>query len=511
MDSDPRHAGPYELLGRLGSGGMAVVYLARTPGRAQVAVKIVHQSLASDASFLPRFAREVRSTGGVNAVGTARVLDADLNASPPYLVTEYVEGPTLDQRVRSGGPLDPDELHALAAGVIETLVAIHRAGLIHRDLKPGNVLLSRTGPRVVDFGIAAALEDTALTSAGIVVGTPAWLAPEQVLGEKETTATDVFAWGCLVAYAGTGVPPFGQGRPDVYTARLLSQPPTLTGLDGPLCDAVARSLVKDPAGRPTAAALLLELTGQSEARTVAAPPAVADIESRLTAAITAPGVTAKSRAHAERRQPAAALVVGAVALVIAAVAGTAFALGKIGGRPGPAAVDSLPQTRPSASRSPAPASPAAPASPTPAAAPSPADPDPWLLADFVARALPSDGTPPPFPAAVPDFALADTQRTTVRAFIGQDYSTIYRFPDSTNKCAQQRFFIRWRALDPTAIVEVTSGNSRHLKRRTEPVRGNTGWQSSDGCYEPGLRETSSGSGSFTDVTVEYQRWQTAVG
>src|SRR6266540_1850142 len=210
---DPAAIGPYRVLGRLGAGGMGTVYLAQSPAGARVAIKIIRPELAGDAAFLDRFRREVAAARRVAGFCTARVLDANLDGSAPYLVTEYVDGVRLDLVVERDGPLAASNLEGLAVGVAAACAAIHAAEVVHRDLKPGNVLLSYFGPRVIDFGIARALDDgsASLTRAGTVMGTPAWMAPEQFGSAPVTTAADIFAWGGLVAYAGTGRLAFGRG------------------------------------------------------------------------------------------------------------------------------------------------------------------------------------------------------------------------------------------------------------------------------------------------------------
>src|SRR6266498_2265115 len=187
---DPAAIGPYRVLGRLGAGGMGTVYLAQSPAGARVAIKIIRPELAGDAAFLDRFRREVAAARRVAGFCTARVLDANLDGSAPYLVTEYVDGVRLDLVVERDGPLAASNLEGLAVGVAAALAGIHAAEVVHRDLKPGNVLLSYFGPRVIDFGIARALDDasTAITRVGTVMGTPAWMAPEQFGNAPVTTA-----------------------------------------------------------------------------------------------------------------------------------------------------------------------------------------------------------------------------------------------------------------------------------------------------------------------------------
>jgi len=264
---DPAAIGPYRVLGRLGAGGMGTVYLAQSPAGARVAIKIIRPELAGDAAFLDRFRREVAAARRVAGFCTARVLDANLDGSAPYLVTEYVDGVRLDLVVERDGPLAASNLEGLAVGVAAACAAIHAAEVVHRDLKRGNVLLSYFGPRVIDFGIARALDDgsASLTRAGTVMGTPAWMAPEQFGSAPVTTAADIFAWGGLVAYAGTGRLAFGRGPVEVLTYRILHAPPDLDGLAEPLRPLVERAMAKDAALRPSARALLAELVGDDEA------------------------------------------------------------------------------------------------------------------------------------------------------------------------------------------------------------------------------------------------------
>ncbi|WP_237108023.1 serine/threonine-protein kinase, partial [Nonomuraea sp. MG754425] len=257
---DPVIIGRYLLLGRLGTGGMGVVYLAEHPQGGLVALKTPHVVHLNDATLRARFAEEVAFSRRLVPFCTAAVIEDGTDRERPYLVTEYLPGPALSQVVTATGPLPPDLAHGVALGVAAALVAVHEAGLVHRDLKPGNVLLSAKGPRVIDFGIARDVDTLAAhTQAGQVMGSPGWVAPERLTGGVALPASDVFAWGCLVAFAATGQHPFGGGEPDVLTRRILFEPPRLEGVPAMLRPAVAAALAKEPADRPGAAGLLRAL------------------------------------------------------------------------------------------------------------------------------------------------------------------------------------------------------------------------------------------------------------
>jgi len=259
---DPRRLGDYELLARLGEGGMGTVFLGRDPAGLHVAVKAIRPEYADREEFRARFRSEVKRVLQVPSFCTAAVLDADPDHQTPYLVVEYVDGPSLDEVVVERGPMSAGDLHSVAVGVAAALTAIHGAGVIHRDLKPTNVLLSLGLPKVIDFGIARALEGTSRhTRTDQVVGTMAYISPEGLdpaVGPI-TPAADIFAWGAVVTYAGTGRIPFGGSTPMAMGARILTMPPDLSGLPEPLTDLVRRALRKNPQGRPTANELLQEL------------------------------------------------------------------------------------------------------------------------------------------------------------------------------------------------------------------------------------------------------------
>ncbi|MGW8529084.1 serine/threonine protein kinase [Nocardiopsis sp. NPDC055824] len=258
---DPETIGSYRVVGRVGTGGMGAVYAGVDPAGGCAAVKVIHPQFAVDPVFLARFAREVDLVSRVRATCTAAFYGADVRSPTPWMATEYVPGRTLRQHVRERGALDGGLLLALAVGLAEALAAIHAAGVVHRDLKPGNVILSPDGPKVLDFGIARAVDATALTRTGGLVGTPGWIAPEQYAGEDASERSDMFAWGGMVAFAATGRNPFGTGNQEALIHRTRQEEPDLDGVAPELLDLVRRAMDKDPGRRPTAAQALAELTG----------------------------------------------------------------------------------------------------------------------------------------------------------------------------------------------------------------------------------------------------------
>ena len=269
-ETDPPRVGSYRLLARLGAGGMGVVYLASGQDGRPVALKVLRPEMADDGEFRTRFSREVTALTRVRGVCTVRVLDADTTSARPFLVTEYAEGPSLAEYVDSRGPMDPQMLYGLATGLAEALTAIHAAGIVHRDLKPSNVLLTPGGPKVIDFGIAQMLDATAVTRAGMTVGSAGYMAPEQIMG-RAGTAADIFSWAVTIAYAASGQPPFGTGTSEVILYRILHETPDIAAVPAALHAQVAAALDKDPHGRPTAPELLSQLT-----RTAALPSAGSD-------------------------------------------------------------------------------------------------------------------------------------------------------------------------------------------------------------------------------------------
>jgi serine/threonine protein kinase len=259
--ADPATVGPYRLLGRLGSGGMGHVFLARSPGGRPVAVKVIRPELADEAGFRARFAREVAAARNVSGMFTALVVDADTDGPVPWLATAYVPGPSLTELVHERGPLPPDAVLTLAAGLAEGLSAIHAAGVVHRDLKPSNVLLAQDGPRVIDFGISRALEATMMTTTGMVLGSPGFMSPEQAKGDTVGPPSDVFSLGAVLAYAATGEGPFGTGPTPALLYRVVNEAPRLDGLPPQVRPVIESCLAKDPAARPTSTQLLTQLGG----------------------------------------------------------------------------------------------------------------------------------------------------------------------------------------------------------------------------------------------------------
>lgn len=255
QQGDPLRIGSYRVVGRLGTGGMGTVYATVDSAGLRMAVKVVHPAQAADDEFRARFRREVHLSQQVTGPCLVPVCDADTESPSPWLATPFVPGPTLERHVSTAGPLSGAALCALAAGTAAALTAIHAAGVVHRDVKPQNVILSPTGPKVLDFGIAHALDGTSVTRTGVMTGTPGWISPEQYRTGEVGAEADIFAWGALIAYAATGRLPFGSGAADIVAFRVLSAEPDLDGVPRDLRPLVEQSLSKEPAGRPTAAKL----------------------------------------------------------------------------------------------------------------------------------------------------------------------------------------------------------------------------------------------------------------
>ncbi|MGI5326621.1 protein kinase domain-containing protein [Actinomadura nitritigenes] len=257
---DPRRLGSYEIVERLGEGGQGVVYAGVDASGNRAAIKLLRTDLAGDAGARNRFVREAQAAKQVARFCTAQVLEADVAGDQPYIASEYVPGPSLYTQVTETGPITGAALDRLAIGTATALVAIHQAGIVHRDFKPHNVIMAPDGPRVIDFGIARAL-DTGQTNATKAIGTPSYMAPEQVAGATLTEAVDVWAWATTMVFAATGHPPFGDDTVVAVINRVMNEPPYLEGVPADLHRLVAACLVKEPQRRPTAQQLMMALIG----------------------------------------------------------------------------------------------------------------------------------------------------------------------------------------------------------------------------------------------------------
>jgi hypothetical protein len=288
QDRTPEHLGPYRLVRRIGEGGMGVVYLALNAADEKVAVKALHPGLAQEANARRRMGREVDTMRRVRSRYVAEVLDADLDGNPPYIVTRYVPGLTLDEVVAGAGPLSGSALARLAYGLAQALAAVHSAGVVHRDLKPGNVMISDGEPVIIDFGIAHLHETTRLTMTGMFMGTPGYLAPEVIEGNESGAAADVHSWGATVAFAATGRPPYGTGPFETIFYRIMHGAPNLDTLPAALRPIVLDALARDPARRPSPAEIGQRISAIDPAALLPSPPALA---ARLAGGGQAPGDT----------------------------------------------------------------------------------------------------------------------------------------------------------------------------------------------------------------------------
>ncbi|MFC4033661.1 serine/threonine-protein kinase [Streptomyces polygonati] len=308
---DPRRIGPFEVLGRLGAGGMGLVYLARSASGRRVAIKTVRAELAEDQLFRVRFTREVEAARAVSGFYTAAVVDADPRAAVPWLATAYVPAPSLEEIINESGPMPAQAVRWLAAGIAEALQSIHAAGLVHRDMKPSNVLVVEDGPRVIDFGIASGVSNTRLTMTNVAVGTPAYMSPEQARDSRSVRgASDIFSLGSTLVFAATGHAPFHGANPVETVFMLLREGPDLTGLPDELRPLIESCMRMEAERRPTPADLQAQLaphlfsSGGDDTGTASAwlpPAAVALIEQRRSGrpAVPAPG----RGAHAAGQPP----------------------------------------------------------------------------------------------------------------------------------------------------------------------------------------------------------------
>ncbi|MFI7635319.1 serine/threonine-protein kinase [Nonomuraea sp. NPDC049400] len=316
MSGETSHIGRYRLLSVLGRGGMGTVHLAEDPAGQRVAVKVINPELTQHEQFRMRFRREADAARRVRRFCTAAVLEAALDGDQLYVVTEYVPGPNLEAAVGQSGPLRGSSLDALAVSVATALTAIHGAGVVHRDLKPSNVLLSPVGPRVIDFGIARALDTLGgVTGTGELVGTPRYMAPEVLRGEPVSPACDVFSWGSLIAFAASGRAPFGGDTLPAIVYQVLNAEPNLDDVDPALRELVRAALHKDPAMRPTAQQLLDHLVGRSAAPEQAAQTVQVAWQQATTAytSVQQPSKGGRAKLIAGIAAATAVLVAGSVA------------------------------------------------------------------------------------------------------------------------------------------------------------------------------------------------------
>ncbi|MFI6504533.1 serine/threonine-protein kinase [Nonomuraea typhae] len=329
MSGETSHIGRYKLISVLGRGGMGTVHLAEDPSGQRVAVKVINPELSQHEQFRMRFRREADAAQRVRRFCTAAVLEAALDGGQLYVVTEYVPGPNLEEAVKQSGPMTGSSLDALAVSVATALTAIHGAGVVHRDLKPSNVLLSPVGPRVIDFGIARALDSLGgVTGTGELIGTPRYMAPEVLRGDPVSPACDVFSWGCLIAYAAGGRPPFGGDSLPSAIYSVLNAEPDLSVVEPGLRPLVAAALQKDPAMRPTAQQLLDHLVGRQAAPEQAAQTVQVAWQRATTPLTAAQPAPDKPRAPARMK-----LIAGLAAAAVLAVGGGVTALMLSGGDP----------------------------------------------------------------------------------------------------------------------------------------------------------------------------------
>ncbi|WUD70963.1 serine/threonine protein kinase [Streptomyces sp. NBC_00510] len=324
---DPATVAGYRIAARLGEGGMGTVYLSYTPGGRPVAIKVIRPELAADHEFRRRFQLEVQAAQQVQGLYTAPVIDSDTDGERPWLATAYVAGPSLQAAVGRHGPFPVPAVALTVAGIAEALQAIHSVGIVHRDLKPSNVLLAADGPRVIDFGIARAADATSLTRSGVIIGTPAFMTPEQASGAPCLPPTDVFALGQVAVYAATGRPAFGEGTPHAALYRIVHAEPELSGVPDELAELARLCLKKDPAARPTPAEVIdicRRISPRTELRRPEGwlPPAVAADIGRHTT------MPAPPRSPVPRPGPRPGVVVAVIAGLAAACVAALLVYGR---------------------------------------------------------------------------------------------------------------------------------------------------------------------------------------
>ena len=456
---DPQLIGPYRLRGRLGAGGMGRVYLGLSPGGRAVAVKVIRADLAQDAEFRARFRREVGVARRVSGLFTAPVIDADVESPVPWLATAYVRGPSLADAVSEHGPLPAASVLVLARGLAEGLSAIHAAGVVHRDLKPANVLLAEDGPRLIDFGISRAVEASALTHTGLVVGSPGFMSPEQAEGREVGPPSDVFSLGAVLAFAATGQGPFGSGSTPALVYRVVYGAPQLDLVPAGVRALIDRCLAKDPARRPTADDLLSGAAQPAAGwlpepvtRTLAAVPPTTTAAAPSGAPVLVPPVpglptgpgsppaagpgrpSRRARRLGRWRPLTATLVLSGLLGAGAAAAVTMTA----GSAPAHAA-QSAPRTTPAQTLAPAstPATTTAPDASSPPAAPAPQAPPATAPAYTPPPSMPpATTTPPPSSSAPPSPTTSPSVTTSPSA--SDSSSASAPAPTTATPAAQQR-------------------------------------------------------------------------
>jgi serine/threonine protein kinase len=484
-EDDPAEVGPYRLIARIGQGGMGVVYLADSRDTdsgagGNIAVKLLREDLAHDPAFLARFRQEVAACQRVSGSCCVQFLGADVDASPPWLATEYVPGPNLAEYVASRGPLGHRMLIGLAAGIAEGLAAIHAVGLVHRDLKPSNVILSADGPRLIDFGIAHHTDNTSLTATGAVVGSPGWMAPEQLLGDKIGPATDVWAWGATVAYAATGQAPFGTGPTPEVSQRILSGFAKLSGIPEPLANDVQSALTPDASSRPTAAHLLTTLTNTSAPGAISTT--LADTWQSSNTSILPPPDDARGKRWLIAA--GAAIPVAAIAVVIAAL----LTGNKMPASSTPSSTTSSQTLRPPSSSA------TRPGSMTSSVARTSTPTDQWSMANF----RPSTAETP--------------MSNMFRAFSGQP-NYIPDFPLTMNGCGTRAMRTHWRSVGQAITAgkidysdtpeNATQTDATHLANATG------GWIDTGGCEQPVFFVSADSQSTLVDITYETRIYDAA--
>ena len=554
---DPRQLEGWTLHRRLGVGGMGVVYLA-TRDSETGALKVIAPHLADDPAFKTRFKRELSLCRRVSGSNVARLIDGDADAATPWLTMEFFNGPTLHRRVSDHGPLPAEQLRSLATGAAQALQQIHAAGVVHRDLKPSNVILTPDGPVVIDFGVATAAEATTLTATGLAIGSAGWMAPEQIRGEEVGEPADVFSWAATVAFAATGRPPFGIGRPEALSYRVVHTPPDVDGVPAELLAILLASFHQQPQERPLLSAIRAALSGDSGAVPTLAsePPASHEQTTELSptvAAFTAvsskPGSARRSASRsasisASRSATGPVVVVQRaprsisrnsytlILLLIGLAAWGAFALGtwsrnRTVFEQGVAATESTVDAATESSATVASDNQVAPTTAVPDTA-SPASTASTASAtsnisipvpsseESTNIVLPSGVEPPQLPVQVDGNApVGPVQRTSLRFYGGSTVIYSEDFGNDGYACTTGFWTARWRTSSPDSelMVELVSSlfvNENYVVSSDAPV-GGAGYLSGSKCEKPVFVRLPDDPGVFLfDVILEWQEWQRAV-